>query len=43
VHFGSPAKSFSYVTTKGAGHEVPEFKPAAAFDLFSAFLKDSLP
>ena len=33
------AKDFRFITVKGAGHEVPTFKPAAAFDLFSAFLR----
>lgn len=32
------AKDFRFIAVKGAGHEVPTFKPAAAFDLFSAFL-----
>lgn len=36
--YGAPAKDFSFVTIKGAGHEVPTYKPAAAFTMFSAFL-----
>jgi len=32
----------SFVTVKGAGHEVPTYKPEAAFDLFSAFLNGTL-
>ena len=33
------AKHFRFITVKGAGHEVPSFKPAAAFDLFPALLR----
>jgi hypothetical protein len=43
VHYGAPAKSFQFVTIKGAGHEVPAFKPAAALDLLNAFLAGAVP
>jgi serine carboxypeptidase-like clade 2 len=36
--YGAPAKDFAFVTVKGAGHEVPTYKPAAAFKLFSNFI-----
>ena len=36
--YGGAAKDFAFVTVKGAGHEVPTFKPAAAFTLFTSFL-----
>eukprot|EP00937_MAST-01D_sp_MAST-1D-sp2_P001839 g1839.t1 len=38
VRFGGASKRFSFVTIKGAGHEVPEFMPAAAFDMINAFI-----
>ena len=30
---------FHYLTIRGSGHMVPEFKPAAAFELLRAWLK----
>ena len=36
VHANSSGMAF--VTVKGAGHEVPTYKPAAAFTMFQAFL-----
>jgi serine carboxypeptidase-like clade 2 len=36
--YGAPAKNFAFITVKGAGHEVPTYKPAAAFALFASFL-----
>ena len=38
VSYGGAAKDFAFVSVKGAGHEVPTFKPAAAFTLFSNFI-----
>jgi hypothetical protein len=38
TNYGAPAKDFAFVTVKGAGHEVPTFKPAAAFTLFKSFI-----
>jgi len=38
TEYGAPAKNFAFVTIKGAGHEVPTYKPAAAFTLFQSFL-----
>jgi len=37
--YASPAKDLAFVTVKGAGHEVPTFKPAAAFAMFTRFIK----
>ena len=36
--YGGGAQDFRFVTVKGAGHEVPTFKPAAAYDMFTRFL-----
>lgn len=33
--------SFMFITVHGAGHEVPAYKPAEAFDLWERFLTDS--
>jgi hypothetical protein len=30
-----------FMTIKGSGHEVPTYKPAAAFTMFEAFLSDT--
>ena len=38
IRFGGASKQFSFVTIKGAGHEVPEFMPAASFDMINAFM-----
>ena len=38
IQYGGNSKDLSFVTVKGAGHEVPTYKPEAAFDLFSAFI-----
>lgn len=38
VGYGGPAKDFAFITVKGAGHEVPTYKPQAAYTLFKAFL-----
>lgn len=37
--YGAPAMDFRFLTVKGSGHEVPTYKPAAAFALFSTFIK----
>ena len=42
VNFGGASKKFSFVTIKGAGHEVPEFMPAAAFDMINAFMNGTV-
>ncbi|EGD81945.1 serine carboxypeptidase II [Salpingoeca rosetta] len=34
---------FTYATVKGAGHEVPQFQPAAAFHMVSKFINASFP
>ena len=31
----------SFVTIKGAGHEVPTYKPSAAYTMFTAFLNET--
>ena len=31
---------FDYLTIRGSGHMVPEFKPAAAYEMLRAWLKD---
>lgn len=38
TQYGPPALDLAFVTIKGAGHEVPTYKPAAAFDMFASFL-----
>lgn len=38
TQFGGDAIDFAFVTVKGAGHEVPTFKPAAALTLFTNFV-----
>eukprot|EP00042_Codosiga_hollandica_P043514 m.412847 g.412847 ORF g.412847 m.412847 type:complete len:454 (+) comp56570_c0_seq3:85-1446(+) len=34
---------YTYATVKGAGHEVPQFQPAAAYHMISSFLQNSFP
>ena len=38
TQYGGSSHDLAFVTVKGAGHEVPMYKPAAAFTLFSSFL-----
>jgi len=33
-------QQFTYATVKGAGHEVPEYQPLNAFNMFSRFLQN---
>ena len=37
VQFGDDSKDFRFATVLGAGHEVPMFKPAAAYAMFKRF------
>ncbi|XP_065188842.1 uncharacterized protein LOC135819544 [Sycon ciliatum] len=36
------SKDFSFITVRGAGHMVPQFKPQAAFEMFQRFLTNTL-
>jgi|EP01047_Picozoa_sp_COSAG01_P061501 serine carboxypeptidase-like clade 2 len=36
------SSGMAFVTIKGAGHEVPTYKPAAAFTMFSAFINNTM-
>lgn len=40
VHKNS-SSGMVFMTIKGSGHEVPTYKPAAAFTMFEAFLSDT--
>ena len=37
--FGGAARDFAFATVLGAGHEVPTFRPEAAFDMITRFRK----
>ena len=36
----TPTHNFTFITVKGAGHMVPEFKPVAAFQFLERFFKN---
>ncbi|KAK9748330.1 hypothetical protein RND81_02G050200 [Saponaria officinalis] len=36
-------ENLTFVTVRGAGHEVPSYQPARAFSVFSSFLSGTLP
>ena len=37
----APPGAFHFVTVKGSGHMVPEFRPVQAFAMFERFLTNS--
>ena len=38
--FNSSPKNFTYVTIRGAGHMVPQFKPQEALKMYEVFLRN---